>query len=456
MAVVPMRKRRYEGGSNAPRTQGWRAPGTDADAANGHPAVLRNRARDLRRNNPWAAKGVSVIVNNTIGYGIRAQWKSKRAQALWNQWAESTDCDARGRHDIYGLQSIAMSSVVESGEVLIRMRPRRESDGLSVPFQLDVIEPDRLVETVDGELRSGGLVSRGIEYDAIGRRVAYYLYQHHPGASVRGIRGDWSRYSRVPANEVIHVYRQDRPEQERGVSWLAPVIMTLRELDIYEDAYLKRQQIANLFAMMVLTDGDPGETEQVYSDLTDGLMPGATYTMRPGQTVEFSEPPKADDYGPFTKQSLYRVAAGLGVTAEALSGDLSQVNFSSGRMGWQEFGRAIDSWRWQMFIPQFCNGVARWFSDVTGINGKPEWTPPARTLIDPTREVPAITDAIRAGLMSLPEAQREQGYDPDRLLEEIAEYNAKLDALGIVLDSDARVYKAMQPKKQEEQEQSND
>lgn len=452
MAVVPMRKRRYDGGSNAPRTQGWRAPGTDADTANQNPSVLRNRARDLRRNNPWAAKGVNVIVNNTIGYGIRAQWKNQRVQRLWNNWAESTDCDARGRHDLYGLQSIVMGAVVESGECLIRLRPRRETDGLSVPFQLDVIEADRLVETVDGELRSGGIVSRGIEYDTIGRRVAYYLYHHHPGAAVRGIRGDWSRYTRVPADEVIHVYRQDRPEQERGVSWLAPVIMTLRELDIYEDAYLKRQQIANLFAMMVITDGDVADTEAVYSDLTDGLMPGATYTMRPGHTVEFSEPPKADDYGPFTKQTLHRIAAGLGVTAEALSGDLSEVNYSSGRMGWQEFGRAIDAWRWQMFIPTFCSGVARWFSTVAGVTGSPTWTPPARTLVDPKNEVPAIKNAVRAGLMSLAEAQREQGYDPDQLLAEIAEYNAKLDALGIRLDSDPRVDKPVVAP----QEQSND
>jgi capsid protein len=138
---------------------------------------------------------------------------------------------------------------------------------------------------------------------------------------------------------------------------------------------------------------------------------------------------------------LYRVAAGLGVTAEALTGDLSQVNFSSGRLGWQEFGRSIDAWRWQMFIPTFCAGVARWFSDVTGITGAPTWTPPARTLIDPTREVPAIRDAVRAGLMSLAEAQREQGYDPTTLLEEIAQTNAQLDAMGIRLDSDPRVDK---------------
>ena len=126
MAVIPMRKRRYDGGSNAPRTQGWRAPGTDADTANQHPSVLRNRARDLRRNNPWAAKGIQVITNNVIGYGIKAQWKSKKAQRLWSEWAETSACDASGMQDIYGLQALALSCVVESGEVLVRLRPRLE------------------------------------------------------------------------------------------------------------------------------------------------------------------------------------------------------------------------------------------------------------------------------------------------------------------------------------------
>lgn len=436
--IIPF-KRRYDAASRTTRTSNWQTPATDANSAIVNPSLIRNRARDLVRNNPWAAKGVSVITNNVVGYGIRAQWQSstkrnaKRAQDLWKAWAESSQCDAQGLTNLYGIQQTVMRAVVESGECLIRLRPRLASDGLAVPFQLQVLEADYFYEFGDGPRAGGGYVQRGIEYDAIGRRVAYNLYKAHPGATGRFSNG----FSRVPAYEVIHVFRTDRPGQERGVSWLAPVMIRLRELDIYEDAYLNRQKLANLFAAFIYTD-NPEETEEEFSDVSE-LTPGSMYTMKPGRTLAFSTPPKADDYGPYTLANLRAIASGLNITYESLTGDLAEVNFSSARMGWQEFGRSIDSWRWQLIIPRFCHGIATWFTDFSGIPDlRHEWTPPARMIVDPVREIPAIKAAIRTGLMTQSEAIREQGYDPEQLLTEMAADNALLDKLGLVLDSDAR------------------
>jgi len=442
--VIPFKTRRYDAASKSTRTSNWLTPATDANSANQNPSIIRNRARDLVRNNPWAAKGVSVIVNNVIGYGIRAQFQApikrnaKRAQDKWKVWAESTQCDAQGLTNFYGIQQTVMRSVVEAGEAIIRLRPRLATDGLAVPFQLQVLEPDYLYEYNDGPLPNGGHIQRGIEYDAIGRRVAYYLYKIHPGAAGRFF-GSFSNssYSRVPAYEVIHIFRTDRPGQERGVSWLAPVMIRLRELDIYEDAYLNRQKLANLFAAFIYTD-EPAETEEEFSDVSE-LTPGSMYVMKPNRRVEFSTPPKADDYGPYSLENLRAIAAGLGITYEALTGDLSNVNFSSARMGWQEFGRSIDSWLWQMIIPGVCNRVAGWFMDFVGISDlSAEWTPPKRLMVDPIREIPAIKEAIRAGLMTQSEAIREQGYDPEQLYDEMAADNKMLDERGIILDSDAR------------------
>lgn len=436
--IIPF-KRRYDAASRTTRTSNWQTPATDANSAIVNPSLIRNRARDLVRNNPWAAKGVSVITNNVVGYGIRAQWQSstkrnaKRAQDLWKAWAESSQCDAQGLTNFYGIQQTVMRAVVESGECLIRLRPRLASDSLAVPFQLQVLEADYFYEFGDGPRAGGGYVQRGIEYDAIGRRVAYNLYKAHPGATGRFSNG----FSRVPAYEVIHVFRTDRPGQERGVSWLAPVMIRLRELDIYEDAYLNRQKLANLFAAFIYTD-NPEETEEEFSDVSE-LTPGSMYTMKPGRTITFSTPPKADDYGPYTLANLRAIASGLNITYESLTGDLAEVNFSSARMGWQEFGRSVDSWRWQLIIPRLCHGIATWFADFSGIPDlRHEWTPPARMIVDPVREIPAIKAAIRAGLMTQSEAIREQGYDPEQLLNEMAADNALLDKLGLVLDSDAR------------------
>lgn len=438
MSVVDFKKRRYDAASKTTRTNNWRTPSTDANAAIVDPQTIRNRARDLVRNNPWAAKGVSVIVNNTIGYGIRCQFKKTALQKQWRDWAESTQCDAQGLTDFYGIQQLAVRAMVESGECLIRRRYRKTEDGLNVPVQLQVIEPDYLTTAKDGTLPNGGWITHGIEFDAIGRRVAYWLYKQHPGDSGFYYSRSTSDYSRVDAKDIIHLFRSDRPGQNRGVSWLAPVMIRLRELDIFEDAYLNRQKLANLFAAFVETD-DPSEAEEEFTALEE-LMPGSIYVMRPGRKIDFSTPPQAADYGPYTLANLKAVAAGLGVTYEALTGDLSQVNFSSARMGWQEFGRSIDAWRWQLIIPRLCERVADWFIEaVPGMDQQPrDWTPPARTIVDPAREIPAIKDAIRTGLMTLPEAMREQGYDPQNMLKEIAEFNAAMDAAGVVLDSDPR------------------
>jgi lambda family phage portal protein len=332
-----------------------------------------------------------------------------------------------------------MRTVVESGECLIRMRPRygAVAEGLAVNFQLQIMEPDYCYEFNDGPLANGNYIQRGIEYDFLGRRVAYYLYKAHPGSLGQFYNHFNYGFSRVPAAEILHCYRTDRPGQERGVSWLAPVMIRLRELDIYEDAYLNRQKLANLFAGFIYTD-DPNEAAEEYSDVSE-LTPGSLYVLKNGRTVNFSNPPKADDYGPYTLANLKAIAAGLGITYEALTGDLSQVNFSSARMGWQEFGRSIDAWRWNLIIPKLCTGVTRWFAAFAGLPDlTTEWTPPARMMVDPIREIPAIKDAIRSGLMTQSEAIREQGYDPEQLLTEMAADNARLDELHITLDSDPR------------------
>jgi lambda family phage portal protein len=444
--VTPIRKRRYDAGSAARRVQGWNAPGTDATAAITNPTAIRNRARDLVRNNPWAAKALMTIVNNAIGFGIRCQVQAaskvrkQKVQAIWRAWAETTACDADGSHDFYGLQALAFRSLVESGECLIRLRPRRVEDGLPVPLQLQVIEPDLLGDQLGISPEPGNTIRRGIEFDPLGRRVAYHLYKQHPGADIVGYAT--SSTSRVPASDVIHLYRKDRPGQERGVSWLAPVLMTLRELDIYEDASLKRQQISNMFAGFVSSE-DPASMEDEFDDSLPDMEPGLMYLLRPGQSITFSQPPAAED-PKFRDSCLRRVAAGLGITYESLTGNLSEVNFSSARMGAHEFGRNIDAWQWSLFIPRVCSTVFGWFVNALALQGlaspdlRAEWTPPARTLVDPAKEYGALLTAVKAGFITLPEAIRQQGYDPDAVLAEQADYLAKLDAAGVMVESDYR------------------
>jgi len=133
--------RGYEGARVGRRTEGWRTPGT---GANSEVAValprLRDRSRDLVRNNPHAAKAVQALVSNLVGTGIVARARSgdpernEAADALWSRFVRQ--CDAEGRTDFNGLQALVARTMVESGECLVRLRPRRRDDGLVVPLQL--------------------------------------------------------------------------------------------------------------------------------------------------------------------------------------------------------------------------------------------------------------------------------------------------------------------------------
>lgn len=447
---------RYEAAASNRRTKGWRTTrGDAASASRGSLGRLRDVSRDLVRNNPWAARGVSAIATNTVGAGIipqfsgRSQRQTERLETLARAWCDTTACDADSRHDLYGIQLLAMRTVVESGEVLIRRRRRRGSDGLPLPIQLQVMEPDYIDSTKDGEYINGNLVVQGVEFDRIGRRVAYWMYDQHPGA-FRSMRVAQSR--RVPAADYIHVFRQDRPGQVRGVPWLAPVAMRLNDFHDYEDAQLIRQKIAACYAAFVHMPLDPeaiAETNQEplgeQEDYQASFEPGMIKQLPPGWKVEIADPPGVDGFGDYSSVTLRGIAAGLGISYEVLSGDLSRVNFSSARMGWQEFQRSIDVWRWDMLAPTMLSGIAEWFLEAAAIsagvdNARVEttWTPPRREMVDPTREVPAAAAAVRAGFQSRSEVIRSYGFDPVAVYDEMASDNAMADERGLVFDSDAR------------------
>ena len=190
-----------------------------------------------------------------------------------------------------------------------------------------------------------------------------------------------------------------------------------------------------------LNDGQDSRDDYV---LLDKLEPGAVEDLPPGWDIDFASPPQPEDDESFTKGILRAVASDYGIPYDVLTGDLSEVNFSSARMGFQEFSRNIETWRWQLLAPQFLVPLVGWYLDaeaIGGFNGRPEqplWTAPSRQVVDPAREIPALRDAVRAGFMSLPQAIRAQGFDPLVLATEHAAYLATLDGLGIAFDSDGR------------------
>ncbi|RYJ63242.1 phage portal protein [Pseudomonas songnenensis] len=445
--VTQMLARRFEGAAGGRRNDGWRSAGTDANAENGPAlAVLRNRARDMRRNNPYAERAITGIADNVVGAGIVPRPKAKSARAnkklaaTWAQWGETIACDADGVENFYGLQHKIMETVAEAGECLIRRRWRRSSDGLPVPMQLQVLEPDFLDES-KASRNGGNQIIQGVEFDALGRRVAYWLFDEHPGAAT-GLTSLQSR--RVPAEDVIHVYLPRRPGQARGYTWLAPIMQRLRHFDEMEDAVMEQAKIAACFAAFI-TPGDMS-TGAKAPPLVDRVEPGIIQQLAMGEDVKFATPPSFNGYSTYAWQALHAVAVGLGIPYELLTGDLKGVNFSSGRMGWLHFARRVDVWQWRMIIPQFCEPVWLWFMEAQAMTSGgvleeavSEWVPPRRDMVDPSSEVKVIRDRMRLGLLTPDDALREMGYtDPDEVLARFQSHFEKVDKAGMVFDYDAR------------------
>ncbi len=442
-------QRHYEAASDGRRTAGWRRPTGDANTVNGPSlARLRDLARDLVRNNPYAESARATIVDHTVGWGITAKPRQANQPALeaWQAWTESRDCDADGRHDFAGLQKLVMSTVVESGEAIVRRRRRRLEDGYAIPLQLQVLEPDHLDTSITRPTAGGGQIVQGVEFDALGDPVAYWLFPTHPGASVSG-SSLFSPARRIPAADVLHVFKAKRPGQVRGVTWFADVLLRFKDFDEFEDATLMKQKVAALLAVVTSdVDGSApglGTPDDTASPMTDALEPGAIINAPPGRTIQVVQPPTVREYADYCATTLRGIAAGLGVTYEDLTGDYRGMPFSAARMSRLRHWARVDDWRWQLLIPQFCDPVWGWAMEAQAILqggevGPARWTAPPPPMIDPANEGLAIQRNVRTGIQTPSEAIRERGYDPDEFLAEYAADLAKLDALGIVLDSDAR------------------
>ena len=442
--------RSYDGAGRGRRTEDWKAGGTSANIETRIALkTLRNRSREQDRNNAYAKKAINVITSNTIGAGIRISLKSgeKNKDSVlqyWNDWANYKYCDFDERLNFYGLQRLVMRSVALSGEALIiRQKTKFKPD--TVPLQLQVLEGDYMDFSRDTILLDGsGKIVQGIEFDKRGKRVGYWLFKQHPGDIGTSHLASFF----VPAKDVLHVYLKDRPGQERGVPFGTASMVLLKDFKDYQDAELLRQKIASCFALFVQDDNTDSATNGndtgKDTDIGEKIEPGIIEHLPPGKTMTFGNPPTTNGYGEHTRRLLQAIAAGYGITYEALTGDMSMVNFSSGRMGWLEFHRQITDWQLNMIIPQFCDGVYEWFCEAANIAGfipspiNAEWTPPRREMIDPVKETNGLKAMVRNGFMSLQEAIRELGYDPDNLLKELKEDMDTLKELGLILDTDAR------------------
>lgn len=434
----PPPKNRYEGAATGRRLGGWNPSTGDANhVLESSLPNLRHRARQQVRDNPRAHNMRDSFIGNMIGTGITPQWRvdgpiREEIEALWRISRNQLDADEQ--LPFSGLQELVAAGMYESGSVLARRRPRRITDGLAVPLQIQLLEPDHLDRSKDGDI-NGASVKMGIQFSRIGGREGYWLHKAHPAGGVdQSIQSVF-----VPASEIAHVYRVERPGQVDGVPWLSSVLVYLYELDKGEDAQIVAWQVANMLTGFIRSSTPVREMfpnldfnsystnrDKFYQDLV-GLAPGELRWLFGDDEIEFTKPPDSgSNFDSWLRGKLRAVSSGGNLTYEQVTGDLEKVNYSSIRAGLIELRRRFEMWQQNIINFQFNQKVMGWWMDAAVASGRLqipdyqqnrwkyldiEWVPDPWDYVDPMKDRAADILDLEWGLDSRAHKISERGRD---------------------------------------------
>lgn len=399
--------------------------------------ALRAWARALVRDNAYAWGVVDTIVSSVVGNGILAQSTletdegediedtNEARDKLFREWCEVADIN--GELTFEEIQALCQREIVEAGEVIVRFirTPSKEHQGIHrpIPLALELIEADRIATDRDtykirSARSSGNEIIRGVEIDAKGKPIAYWIYPVHPNGPYAAVAT--RDPERVPASEVRHLYRKDRVGQSRGVSWFAPAMSWLRDLGVYVDNELQASAVASCFGVVIKSSSPIGsllpptgdDTHDASGNALEYLEPGMVTRLAVGESIESINPGRPNSASePWINLLLRGIAVGTGLSYETVSRDYSKTNYSSSRTSQLEDRRRFR--RWQQYLlsnlcqpvwDEVCNAAAR-----EGIEAFPtsvelledrraiapvEWQTPEWEWVDPQSEQAAASDSI--------------------------------------------------------------
>ena len=445
----------FEGASSGRRFTGLSAPRTGPNTpiiASG--ATLTDRTYALVRNEPFVGRALDALCVGIIGLGITPQLEveDEELQAahdvVWDQFVDEMDAD--GVTDGYGQQVMLVRDVLSGGDGFWRFRPRLAGDRapfmpvpLAVPMQVQSLGAEMCPRELNETLANGEIIA-GIEFDAIGRKVAYRMFRKHPFES--GALGGFGGGDtvRVPAEVIAHAHEIGRSGQVRGVPRCGSVILPAHDFHQGEDALQKAWNLESVLwgaiewindDPAILSDAERDEYQKNPTGTANAQVNvGDVHVLRPGQQFKRFEPPDVGStYGVATEVRLRRMAAGLRVPYETLSGDMKAVTYSSLRVGMLDFWASCDQFLWHTIIPQAIRPLWLTFFDTAVRAGRFPMLPlttylrdprkylrvsfitPKRPWIDPLKDVQGELLAIEGGILSRDESIRARGGIPGRV-----------------------------------------
>ena len=467
-------------------TKGFKAvsgsPHEDIDFNN---YTLRQRGRLMYMGAPIATSAVKTSRTNTVGLGLKlnprpdidalgltadqsAEWVNtvKREFSLW---ADKRDtCDATGMNNFYEMQQMLMASWLTSGDVFALVQSREAIRDKPYMLRLRALEADRVATPCEAGITSlmgmttgknpanGNTIYDGVEIDSSGMAVAYWIRNTYPFEATT----EQTRYERVEAYgkktgqpNIIQIIATERPDQYRGVSFLAPVIQQLLQLNRYTESEITAAVIESYFTAFIKTGvtGDDAasmpynevgagypEMEASYDPNEYEMGPGQINVMNPGESVELADPKRpASGFAAFVDAIATQIGAALEIPKEILLKSFT-ASYSASRGALLEAWKSFNMYR-TWFVNDFCNPVYElWLSEAVAIGRvkapgffedptikaawlKAEWIGPSQGMLDPVKEIQAEKMACDYGFSTHADsALRLNGSDYNSNIEQLS------------------------------------
>ena len=457
-------KRFYDSGSSDRLNSGWvpvNAMAEQVDRAQRD--IIRARARDLERNSDIAEAVIGPFERNVVGTGIRVQAKvmkdsmteddelNQQIEDLWEEWCYARNCDVTGMQSFQEMQVMAIRRLQVDGAIFFI---KAYTSGGTVPFSLQAREVDELdISKYDIPGLNRNRVVGGIEMDEYNKPVAYWLKKYTPD-------GYWTGESeRIEAKRVIYLWKKTRPSQIREMSPLAKTLPRVRDVNEFVEAVSVKERILACLSVFITKQSPTGSLGRgiaggIAGGTTDNksgyqqrtISPGMIQELQPGEQVSAVTPSgQATSAKDFISTQQRLAGAGQGLSYEAVSRDMSQVNYSSARQGLLEDQRTYGMMQ-QFLIEHLCREVYTEFLISAVLSGqlnipdfwknkrkylKHTWICPGWSWIDPMKEVSANKVALLTGQNTLAQICAEQGQDWKDVLKQRAKESKMAQELGI-------------------------
>lgn len=447
-----------DGAPSSPTNGRWiaRRGSANADALRGLPRQ-RAESRELRATNPIAGGAISTNLNRVVGTGLVPVPEPDTAVLGWTQeqaaefkdawlrefslWADSKECTLDGGQTFYERQELVLGARLESGDCFTVLPDGAPTSTQPYRLRLQTIEADR-VGNPNNAADSPTQVA-GVRLNALtGAPEAAYVYDEHPGNSqVKKQRyvGEWITYLGTSGRRrILHHYRPTRPEQARGVPYLAPVIQAIKDLGRYTEAEITAAVLSAFYTVFIETEGGGSPAPVFGVDAPTGAQdnanpaagaeiamgPGAVVGLSKGEKAVFADPKRPNTaYEPFVMGILKLVGMGLNLPVELLTKAFNS-SYSASKAAlldaWQHF-RTERNW----LVLSFCQPVYETLMAEAVASGRIQapgffespvmrwaytrctWHGDSQGSINPKDEVAAYRDAIDARLMTHERAEWE-------------------------------------------------